>query len=99
MPREVYRLGGGWSLQDWEEKGIQPKDVVRRIEAEELAEKYAGDWLVGLFAPFGIREVLESEVMILGMYLKQSYLDVMAMPVSRRRRLVEKVEDMVRERV
>jgi hypothetical protein len=80
-----------WTPDTFERTGETPQDIFREVELDALAEKYSRDWLVRLFSPLGIKEILEVDIEVLMRYMYQTYDAVMSMPCSRRRRMVETV--------
>lgn len=82
-----------WSKNQWESLPESPQSVLRRVKLDEIVEKYARDWMVALFSPLGMREVLEMELLTLMRTLHQSYESIMSMPVSRRKRLIEELAE------
>lgn len=88
-----------WTKEGFEQTNESPQDVMRKIEWEEVAEKYKGDWLVRLFSPLGVREILEMEMVALMNHLGQTYESVMSMPVSRRKRMLETFQKMLERKM
>lgn len=87
-----------WTPETFEQTGSTPQDAIHEVEMDALVEKYSKDWLIRLFCPIGIPEVLEGDIRLLMQYRHQSYDAVMSMPCSRRRRFVEKVVESQKSR-
>lgn len=87
-----------WSKDSFDQTGETPQQAILDVELDEIAAKYADDWLVGLFHPFGMREILEKQVFVLMDNLSQSYDSVMSMPASRRQRFLEYLAERSRNR-
>jgi hypothetical protein len=85
----LLRAGQTWVLGQPIQEIPDPQEEIRKAEIEALAEQYANDWMVRLFAPLGIKEIAEREMEVLMIYRHQSYMDLMSMPVSRRKRFYE----------
>lgn len=95
MTRQVFE---SWTPEKYETTGETPQDLLRQVEIEELVEKYSKDWLIRLFSPLGIKEVLEVDIQLMMRHYHQPYSAVMSMPVSRRRRLVDKLEAYIKKK-
>jgi len=82
-----------WQKNQWDTPPERPQDALRQVKMDELADKYAKNWLITLFSPFGMREVLEMEVLALMQVLHQPYESIMSMPISRRKRFTAELAD------
>jgi hypothetical protein len=85
-----------WTPETFERTGSKPQDVIREVELDALVEKYSRDWLVMLFFPVGAREIFEGHIRALMDHYHQPYDAIMGMPVSRRRRLIEKLRESLK---
>ena len=95
MSRQAFK---SWTPETFEETGQTPQDAIREVELDALVEKCANDWMLKLFFPLGLRDMLEGQVQSLMHYQHQPYDAVMGMPSSRRRRLHEKLTEMYKRR-
>lgn len=73
-------------------------EEVRREEAEALVKPFLEDPLVLFFAPLGVRPVMDNDILYLAEAWHLPYTDVLSMPVSLRKWLIQKKQEIEEKR-